>query len=184
MSGCSRSRTPRSITPDFSAHARTLIEQYELDAAGGALLTRASGVAEVVIPPRSELVGERVFAGHGHRQRRPRRPRRAAPRRGLAGDTALAVGDTLLLQGTWAALDEHSTDPTVLVVDPPELVRRQAVPLGAGAKRALVVLVAMVVLLATGAVPPAVAGLLAAGAMVLSACSRSSRPTAASRGRR
>jgi di/tricarboxylate transporter len=56
----------------------------------------------------------------------------------------------------------------VLVVDRPELVRRQAVPLGPGAKRATVVLAAMVVLLATGAVPPAVAGLLAAGAIVVS----------------
>jgi di/tricarboxylate transporter len=55
----------------------------------------------------------------------------------------------------------------VLVVDQPDLVRRQAVPLGPGAKRAIVVLAVMVVLLATGAVPPVVAGLLAAGAIVL-----------------
>ena len=54
----------------------------------------------------------------------------------------------------------------VLVVDPPELVRRP-VPFGEGARRALVVLAAMVVVLATGALPPAAAGLLAAGALVL-----------------
>jgi di/tricarboxylate transporter len=47
-----------------------------------------------------------------------------------------------------------------------ELVRR-AVPLGEGARRAVAVLVAMVVLLATGAVPPAAAGLLAAGALIV-----------------
>jgi di/tricarboxylate transporter len=47
------------------------------------------------------------------------------------------------------------------------MVRRQTVPLGRRAPQALCVLVAMVVLLATGAVPPAVAGLLAAAAMVL-----------------
>ena len=46
-------------------------------------------------------------------------------------------------------------------------MRRQAVPLGPGAKRALAVLGGMVILLATGAVPPAVAGLLAACAVVL-----------------
>jgi di/tricarboxylate transporter len=44
---------------------------------------------------------------------------------------------------------------------------RRSVPLGVGAKRALVVLGAMVVLLATGAIPAAAAGLLAAGALVL-----------------
>ena len=45
-------------------------------------------------------------------------------------------------------------DPDVLVVDRPELLRRQAVPFGPGATRASVVLGAMVVLLAGGAVRP------------------------------
>src|SRR5262245_14421220 len=84
----------------------------------------------------------------------------------MPGETVLAVGDTLLLQGTWSALEYHLDDPEVLVVDEPGRVRR-SVPLGAGAMRALVVLAAMVVLLATGAVPAAVAGLLAAGALVV-----------------
>jgi di/tricarboxylate transporter len=78
-----------------------------------------------------------------------------------------AVGDTLLLQGTWKALDEHLAKPDVLVVDSPELIRRQAVPMGAGAKQAIAVLLAMVLLLATGVVPPAVAGLGAACAAVV-----------------
>jgi di/tricarboxylate transporter len=93
----------------------------------------------------------------------------AAQRHGeeLSPDQPLAAGDTLLLQGTWHALAEHLEDPEVLVVDAPERVRRQAVPLGQGAKRTIAVLVGMVILLATGAVPPAVAGLLAACALVL-----------------
>ena len=82
-------------------------------------------------------------------------------------ETVLAVGDTLLLQGSWQALDERLDTPDVLVVDSPELVRRQAVPMGAGAKQAIGVLVVMVALLATGAVPSSVAGLLAAGALIL-----------------
>jgi di/tricarboxylate transporter len=82
-------------------------------------------------------------------------------------ETTLAAGDTLLLQGTWDALSTHLDDPDVLVVDAPHAVRRQAVPFGPGARRATVILVAMVALLATGAVPPAVASLLAAGALVL-----------------
>jgi di/tricarboxylate transporter len=55
----------------------------------------------------------------------------------------------------------------VLVVNSPDLVRRQAVPLGAKAFPAIAVLAGMIVLLAAGLVPPAVAGLLAATAMVL-----------------
>ena len=56
----------------------------------------------------------------------------------------------------------------MLVVDAPALVRRQAVPLGPGAAQVLVIVAAMVILLVGGLVPPAVAGLLAAGAIVLS----------------
>lgn len=159
-------RAARSITRDFSTHARTLIEQYELEHPEDALLTRTSGVAEVVIPPRSDLAGEPVFAGmvtaSGDLVV-------LAVQRGgeeLAGEHELAVGDTLLLQGAWRDLDRHVGAEEVLVVDPPALMRR-AVPLGHGAKRAIGVLAAMVILLATGAVPPAAAGLLAAGALVL-----------------
>jgi di/tricarboxylate transporter len=84
-----------------------------------------------------------------------------------AKETVLAVGDALLLQGTWQALDKHLADPEVLVVDSPELVRRQAVPMGPGSRRAVAVLLVLVLLLATGVVPTVVAGLIAAGSLVL-----------------
>jgi di/tricarboxylate transporter len=158
-------RTPKSGSRDFSEHARTLVEQYGLDE-GAELLTRRSGVAEVIIPPRSQLVGDTAFPGMATDS--GDLVVLAVQRKGedLPGETVLTVGDTLLLEGAWGALEEHLDDPEVLVVDEPRLIRRQ-VPLGPGATRALVVLAAMVVLLATGAVPPAVAGLLAAGAIVV-----------------
>jgi di/tricarboxylate transporter len=82
-------------------------------------------------------------------------------------ETILAPGDTLLLQGTWKALDERLADPEVVVINAPEVVRRQAVAMGAGAKQAIGVLAAMVLLLATGLLPAVVVGLLAACAMVV-----------------
>lgn len=140
------------------------------------LFNRNSGLAEVVIPPRSGLVGQSVFPGmvtdsgdliilavqRGGMEMAADRATRAA------GGIALQTGDVMLLQGTWKALDLHLDDPDVLVVSSPELVRRQAVPMGPGARHAIVILIAMVVLLATGVVPPAAAGLLAAGAIILS----------------
>jgi di/tricarboxylate transporter len=160
-------RAPRAMPADFSTHARTLLHQYGLDEAD-AVLTRSRGAAEVVIPPRSGLIGEVAFPGMVTES--GDLVVLAVQRKGeeLVGESRLAVGDTLLLQGTWGALDEQLTDPDVVVIDHPELVRRQAVPLGPGAMRALITLAAMVILLATGAVPPAVAGLLAAGVLVVS----------------
>jgi di/tricarboxylate transporter len=160
-------RSAKSISRDFSDHAGTLTAQYGVKYAPGTLLTRTSGVAEVVIPPRSGLIGETTFPGMVTES--GDLVVLAIQRRGedLAGENALMAGDTLLLQGTWVALDRHLSDPNVLVVDHPELFRRQAVPFGPGAGRAIAVLVAMVVLLMTGAVPGAIAALLAAVAVVL-----------------
>ncbi len=132
------------------------------------LFNRVSGLAEVVIPPRSSLIGQLVFPGMVTESGDliilavQRRGEDLGP-----GETALATGDTLLLQGTWKALDEHLGDPNVLVVDSPELVRRQAVPMGRGAYLAIGVLLAMVFALATGVVPSVVAALVAACALVL-----------------
>ena len=139
-----------------------------VDDVAATLFNRRSGLAEIVIPPRSALIGQTVFPGMVtpsgdlvvlavRRNDQDQGP----------NETALAAGDSLLLQGTWRALDERLDRPDILVVDSPELVRRQAVPLGPGAVQAIAVLVAMVALLITGLVPPAVAGLLAAGALVL-----------------
>ena len=161
-------RKVRAATRDFSNLARTLVEQYALDDDPASLVSRRSGLAEVVVPPRSALIGETVFPGmvtdSGDLAVM------AIQRKGedIAVETKLTVGDTMLLRGAWGALEYHLDDPELLVVDEPRMVRRQAVPFGPGAKRTLVVLAAMVVLLATGAVPPAVAGLLAAGAIVVS----------------
>jgi di/tricarboxylate transporter len=52
-------------------------------------------------------------------------------------------------------------------VNSPDIVRSQAVPLSVGAKQAVAILAVMVLLLATGLVAPAVAGMLAASALVL-----------------
>lgn len=138
------------------------------------LFNRRSGLAEVVIPPRSGLIGQSVFPGMVTQSGDliVLAVQRGAGEVQSPGGTkpagvALQAGDTMLLQGTWKALDTHLDDPDVLVVSSPELVRRQAVPMGPGAKQAIVILLAMVVMLATGVVPSAVAGLLAAGAIIL-----------------
>jgi di/tricarboxylate transporter len=136
---------------------------------GGKLIDRQVGVVEVVIPPRSDLIGEKMFPGmvtesgdfvvlaiQRSGENLDRQP------------TPLAVGDTMLLQGTWDALDRRvESDRDVLVVDSPSLVRRQAVALGPRAWWAISILVVMVILLATNAVPAVEAALLAAGAMIL-----------------
>lgn len=161
-------RNAKVMPADFSALAATLAKDYDLAGASD-LYQREQGVAELVLPPRSGLIGHVVFSGMVtesgdlvvlgvHRDGEALGP----------GEVVLAAGDALLVRGSWQALAERlPEDDDVVVVDEPAAVRRQVVPLGLGAKEAVGVLAVMVVLLATGAVPPAVAALLAAGALVL-----------------
>lgn len=131
-----------------------------------AMLDAEVGVAELVVPPRSALIGRTVFPGLEQDGVVVLGVQRLGRDRG-ARRTELAEGDALLVHGTWQAVGHLASRDDVLVVGAPDDLRRQAAPLGPAAWRATGVLVAMVVLLATGAVPPAVAGLLAAVAMVL-----------------
>ncbi|MFF1868329.1 SLC13 family permease [Streptomyces sp. CB03911] len=163
-------RGERAATEEFAAayglgHLPAPLREHLADV----LVNRDSGLVEVVVSPRSTLIGERVFPGMAtadgdlvilavHRSGQEAGPGRAV----------LRAGDTLLVQGGWQALDrglEPAAD--VLVVDSAAEVKAQLAPPGAAAWRALAVLAGMVLLLATGAVPAAVAGLLAALAVVL-----------------
>jgi di/tricarboxylate transporter len=131
------------------------------------LLNRRTGVVELMIPPRSPMVGEHIFPGEATSSGdfvilALRREGEAIGEEG----TKLMVGDTVLLQGTWEALERF--DPSnALVVDHPSQVRRQALPLGPGSRRAILITLGMVVLLATGIVSPVISAVLAAGALIL-----------------
>lgn len=133
---------------------------------GEHLVTRDTGVAEVLIPPRSAFEGRRAFAGMTVG---PDVVILAIRRLGrdVVEPVDLREGDALLLLGTWEAMADLEDERDLLVVHSPATVRRQAAPLGRRAYTAVAVLAAMVVLLASGLVAPAVAGLLAATAMVV-----------------
>ena len=85
----------------------------------------------------------------------------------LPAGASLAAGDTMLLQGAWGALDRRLNPARVLVVNDPDAVRRQAVPLGRGAVPMFVILGAMAAVLALGLMPAAAAGLIATCAILL-----------------
>ena len=164
-------RAPSTLPQDVSEHARRAAASSTRCPRAPSSISARRGVTEVVVAPRSDLIGLHLFPG----MVTPSGDLVVlAVQRGgedLAGpDATLQAGDTLLLSGTWDKLQAHTAGPEVLVVDDPARLRR-GVPLGRGARRAVVILAAMVVLLATGLVPAAIAGLLAASASCSPACS-------------
>jgi di/tricarboxylate transporter len=162
-------RSPASTPRDLTQLDATLRRHYRVDGEDGArLFSHRYGASEFMVAPRSRLVGQPFQRGMV--TERGDLVVVAVARGGERLDGAnitLAAGDTLLVRGTWQALSRQIGDDDVRVVDPPDLVRRQAVPMGIGAKEAVAVLALMVLLLATNLVPPAVAGLGAASVIVL-----------------
>lgn len=132
------------------------------------LLSRNSGLAEVVIPLRSKMIGQSMFPGMTTEDgnlmvlaiQRGSIEMRQEP-------VPLRAGDHLLLQGTWKALDQYLADPKVLVVDSPEVVQKQAVALGQGAPAAIAILVLLFILLAFEIVPAPIAAVICATLMVI-----------------
>ena len=127
-------------------HARTLMRQYELDHPPDTLVPNRPGrrLAEVIVPALGRSSGGRL-PGHGHRQRRPRRARRAAAGEDARRDEHGSRWATCCsCEGTWSALDEHPTTPRCSW-----WTRRPRPPAGGPARarareRALAVLAAMV----------------------------------------
>ncbi len=130
------------------------------------------GLAEILLPPRSTLVGKtivdaRIGTLHKLTVLGIRRP--GSNEEFDLKETSLRFGDTLLVQGPWRNILELRKRRRDFVVmgQPEEMI-------GAPARRkapiALLVLAGMLLLLVTDAVPVATASLLAGLAMIVTGC--------------
>ncbi|MBC9935824.1 MULTISPECIES: SLC13 family permease [unclassified Leucobacter] len=161
-------RASKALPTDLHRLAATLRTQYAVEPGSDVPVGASHGFSEVVVAPRSPLIGMHVFPG----MTTPSGDlvvlgARRGPERLEGAEVRLQAGDALLLQGDWDDLQRHTAGADVLVVDAPQRLRR-SVPLGRGAKRAVGILLLMVVLLATGMMPAAAAAMLAASALVVS----------------
>jgi di/tricarboxylate transporter len=163
-------------TGEQAADAALGLEPAEVDGIEQALFNRDVGLAEVIVPQRSPLIGRTVAPGmttpsgdivliavqragedlfgeaHGEVS--------------ATSSVTLRAGDHVLVQGSWSALDRGVASAAVLAVDSPDAVRRQAVPLSRGAGVMMAIVAAMVVVLATGLLPASLGVLLAAMAVI------------------
>ncbi|MEA3376331.1 MAG: SLC13 family permease [Chloroflexota bacterium] len=137
-----------------------------------ALITDEIGLAEVLLRPRSSLVGETIVeADFG---RRFHLTVLGINRPGVDAlldlkTTPFRFGDILLVQGAWKhilALREHPKD--FVVMGQPE--RMISAPQRAKAGLTLLVMAGMLILLVTNVLPVATASLLAALTVVLTGC--------------
>jgi len=137
-----------------------------------ALVTQEIGLAEILLPLRSTLVGKSIVAAqfgtlHNLTVLGIRRP--GTDEKLDLKDSPLRFGDTLLVQGPWQnILNLRRRRRDFVVMGQPEEM------IGAPARRkapiALLILVGMLVLLVTDTLPVAVGSMLAGLAMILTGC--------------
>lgn len=137
-----------------------------------ALISDEVGIAEIVLPPRSSLLGKNLvelrFGSRYHLTvldiQRP-----GSDGKQNLKDTSLRFGDTLLVQGPWKnILDLRKKRRDFIVMGQPEIM--VGAPARAKAPLALLILVGMLVLMITNLIPIVAASLLAALAMILTGC--------------
>lgn len=140
---------------------------------GGRFLSKELGLVEVLLTPRSSLIG-RTLQETRFRDKYNVTvlsiKRLGEPVETEVATTRLRFGDTLLVQGTWEKIDllrEERRD-LVIVGQPREMIEAQR-PTGR-APIAIAIMVGMLVLMTFSIVPAVTAVLLAAAAMVLTGC--------------
>jgi di/tricarboxylate transporter len=137
-----------------------------------ALISNEVGIAEILLPPRSSLLGKNLVETHFgsiyHLTvldiQRPGSEGELSLK-----DTSLRFGDMLLVQGPWKnILDLRKKRRDFIVMDQPETM--VGAPARAKAPLALLILLGMLLLMITNLIPIVAASLLAALAMILSGC--------------
>jgi di/tricarboxylate transporter len=136
------------------------------------LVTDEIGLAEVVLPPRSTLLGKtlpELRFGTVYRLTVLGISRPGTEERLDLKESALRFGDTLLVQGPWKNIMELRKNRRDFVVmgEPENMV---SAPARAKAPLALLVLVGMLILMASSVVPVVTASMMAMMAMVLTGC--------------
>jgi len=139
---------------------------------GTGLISEEVGVAEVLLPPRSSLVGQNIVESRFGTlfNLTVLGLRRPGESDGLPlKETRLQFGDTLLVQGPWRnilALRDRPRD-FVVMGQPEEML---GPPARAKAPLAMLILAGMLAVMITNALPIAAASMLAALLMILTGC--------------
>ena len=143
------------------------------DAGSSRALAQELGVVEIVVPPRSGLIGRTITQTRfrdRHRLTALALSRHGRARGEGAADQVLQPGDTLLMSGAWKHIRRATAERgEFLVVSLPAEIDEVA-PNRRRAPAAILVVLAMLTIMTAGLLPNVTTVLLAALAMVLARC--------------
>lgn len=138
-------------------------------------LSESLGAAELLILPRSKLIGKSLIDARFHDRTGLQVlgiRRQGQTLKGSISETPLSFGDSLLVRGTWKAIDLMRRDSRglVLVEEPRELYEARLEQSRRHAPFAIAILVGMLLTLVTGWLPLLSTVLIGAILMILTGC--------------
>ena len=149
------------------------LEPLPIDPLARENLVQELGLAEVMLAPDSQLIGQTLMDAAFRSRRRVSVlgiRRGNEPLQGALADVRLAFGDTLLVSGRWRDINLLQADKKDFVVLHLPVEMKDVAPARSRAPYALAILLGMIVLMTFGLVPNAAAVLLAALGVVLTRC--------------
>lgn len=148
---------------------------YKGDAAAGSMDFYDIGIAEIVLMPNSSIINRTVAdvgfrSDYGVNVLAVRRKNKYIT--SDIGSLAIKAGDTVLVQGSWEAIERLSRNSSAWVVLGQPLAEASKVTLDYKAPLAALIMTAMVVMLVLNVVAPVITVLAASVLMILAGCFR------------
>ncbi|MEO1484745.1 MAG: SLC13 family permease [Bacteroidota bacterium] len=143
----------------------------EMDNLKKELITQEVGMAEMIVTPKSVLVGKRIALGQYLKQMDVQLLAASRNNRPLKGKIKIAAGDAFIIRGQWEKMDNlKSVYENIVISGSPEAMSKNVDIIDHKSYIALAVLLLMIVLLVFKVLPGAIAALICAGIMMITGC--------------
>ena len=143
----------------------------EMDNLKKELITQEVGMAEMIVTPKSVLVGKRIALGQYLKQMDVQLLAASRNNRPLKGKIRIAAGDAFIIRGQWEKMDNlKSVYENIVISGSPEAMSKNVDIIDHKSYIALAVLLLMIVLLVFKILPGAIAALICAGIMMITGC--------------
>ena len=135
------------------------------------LINHEVGLAEMLITPKSVLVGRTLPLGHFLEQFGVQLLAASRNNQSLHGEIKVKAGDAFIIRGSWASIESlNAFYEHVVISGSPEALEKDVDQLSPKSFIALGTLLLMIVLLVFNILPGAITALICAGIMLLSGC--------------
>nr|WP_299339712.1 SLC13 family permease [Allomuricauda sp.] len=152
-------------------HLGVLALVPEMDSLKRELINQEVGMAEMIVTPKSVLVGKTIALGHYLRKMGVQLLAASRNNVPLKGKIKIGAGDAFVIRGQWKNIENlKSVYENIVISGSPEALSKNVDVITPRSYVALGTLIVMILLLVLNIMPGAIAALVCAGIMMLTGC--------------